>query len=200
MKRLNNSDSEAIYTKPSPFGTSRTELLHLAAGILVFFTVEAPGFLRYGPIILAIFLSMSAFAFTLHELSHKFTAQYYGLWSEFRLDPLGTVISLFTTLLPVKLIAPGAVIIYGYNATSENQGKIALAGPLANIVQVLVFIFFSQFFPLFWFAVIVNADLAFFNLIPISILDGQKVFAWSKKTWVIVFAVAFILWLMKNIL
>ncbi len=200
MRRLNSSNYGAVYTRPSSFRTSRTELTHLAAGISVFFIVEAPMFLQFGAIILAVLLIMSALAFALHELSHKFTAQYYGLWSEFRLDLLGTIISLFTALLPIKLIAPGTVVIYGSRVTNENMGKIALAGPLTNIGQILVFVFLSQFYPLFWLAVIVNADIAFFNLIPISILDGQKIFSWSKKAWLITFATAFILWIMKNIL
>lgn len=196
MKRVKDGGGKAVYARPSPFRTSQTELLHLAAGILVFYVVEAPRFLRSGVTTLLSVAGIIALAFVLHELAHKLTAQYHGLWSEFRLDPLGTLISLLTALSPLKLIAPGAVVVFGFRITSENMGKIALAGPLANIVQILVFLFLSQFFPLLRFAVMVNSDLAIFNLIPISILDGQKVFAWSKKAWAAAFATALILWIM----
>ena len=198
MRRMESGEGRAFYTRPSAFRTSRTELLHLAAGVLVFFAVEAPSFLRYGMNILAIIAGTVALAFIIHELAHKFTAQYYGLWSEFRLDPRGTLISLLLAFSPIKIIAPGAVVIFGSNVTSESMGKIALAGPLSNIVQVLVFTALSRFSILFLFAAALNADLAIFNLIPFSILDGQKVFAWSKKTWAAAFMTAFVLWIILN--
>jgi len=201
MRKIHEEEGKAIYGSTSLFKTSRTEILHLLAGMFVFFVVESISFLRFGIQILLVVGGIIIFAFIVHELAHKFTAQYYGLWSEFRIDPRGIVLSLLTALSPIKIIAPGAVVIFGSNATSESMGKIALAGPLSNIVQVFVFTALSQFSSgffsvLFWFAASLNTDLALFNLIPISILDGQKVFSWSKITWAIVFATALILWLM----
>lgn len=144
---------------------------------------------------------LTALSFLLHELAHKFTAQHYGMWSEFRLDPFGTLISLLTVISPFKIIAPGAVVVFGSIVTMEGMGKIALAGPLANIIQVPVFILLSQSYPILWFAAVLNADLALFNLIPMSILDGRKVFAWSKKAWTTAFLASLILWVMlKTIL
>lgn len=101
--------------------------------------------------------------------------------------------------MPIRIVAPGSVLILGYGATNESMGKIALSGSLANIIQAIFFIFLSQlfpeFFPLFRFAITLNIDLAAFNLIPISILDGSKVFAWSKKNWALAFATTIILWI-----
>lgn len=198
MQRVKDRRDDTTYTRPSPFRTSRTELMHLTVAILVFFIVEAPRFLPFGTVILAIIASIIALAFVLHELAHKVMAQYYGLWSEFRLDPLGTILSLFTALSPIKLIAPGAVVIFGFETTKESVGKISIAGPLTNMLQILLFTFLSQFFPLFWFAVILNTDIAFFNLLPISILDGRKVFGWSKKAWAVIFLPTLALWIFFN--
>jgi Zn-dependent protease len=33
-----------------------------------------------------------------------------------------------------------------------------------------------------------NAWIALFNLIPIGILDGYKIFTWNKQIWAIAFA------------
>ena len=180
------------------------------AAVLVFFIVETSLliFITEAPILLQaeiffIFIGISALGFVFHELAHKFTAQHYGLWSEFRLDPIGAMISLLTALSPFKIVSPGAVVIFGSGVTKENMGVVALAGPLANIIQTLVFTFLSQFFtrPHFWWlplAAALNADLAIFNLIPISVLDGRKVFVWNKKAWVLLFTTALILWIIQH--
>ena len=81
--------------------------------------------LQFGSVILFTIASLIALAFALHELAHKFTAQHYGAWSEFRLDPFGTLISLLTALSSFKIIAPGAVVVFGSRVTRENMGKIA---------------------------------------------------------------------------
>lgn len=195
MQRIEDRRGNAAYMRSSPFKTSRTEIMHLTAAILVFFIVEAPRFLPFGTLILSIIASMIASSFVLHELAHKVVAQYYGMWSEFRLDPLGTMLSLLTALSPIKLIAPGAVVIFGFETTRDRVGKISMAGPLTNILQILLFTFLSQFHWLFWFAVVLNVDIAFFNLLPISILDGRKIFGWSKKAWAALFLPILALWI-----
>jgi Zn-dependent protease len=143
---------------------------------------------------------LTVLAFLLHELAHKVTAQQYGLWSEFRINLFGALISLLTIISPFKIIAPGAVRVVGSRVTMEEMGKIALAGPLANILQVLVFTLLSTLSPLFRFAAILNADLAFFNLIPVFVLDGRKIFSWDKRVWTVTFVVAFLFWVMLRTL
>ena len=36
----------------------------------------------------------------------------------------------------------------------------------------------------------INAFMALFNVIPFGVLDGLKVFRWSKPVWLILFAVS----------
>lgn len=179
----------------SPFRTSKIEVLHLTAGIVVFFLVEALRF-RLNLRILTVVAIGVVLAFVLHELAHKFTAQYYHLWSEFRLDPFMAVLSLVTAIpwIPIKLIAPGAVQIFGYSITMEQMGKIAIAGPLVNLVEVVVFMGLSFYMPELLFVAALNADLAVFNLIPASVLDGRKIFTWNKIVWALAFTVAIAIW------
>jgi len=126
MQKTNEKGFDVTYTRASLFRTSRTEIFHLIAGILVFFIVDVPQFLQFGFTIILIMLFITASAFTIHEIAHKLMAQQYGLWSEFRLNPFGVVISVLTAFSPFKIIAPGAVLIFGVGGTKERIGKIVL--------------------------------------------------------------------------
>ena len=107
------------------------------------------------------------------------------------------VVSLITALpfIPIKVIAPGAVVIYGYRVTLEQMGKTSVSGSLVNIAQATLFYMLAPLRPELILVADINAYLALFNLIPFSVLDGQKVLAWSKAVWLLTFAVAVALWI-----
>jgi len=163
-------------------------LLVTAVGLSVLITPYSP-FLNVGGIgiLLSSALVFSSI-FILHEIAHKVTAQYYGLWAEFRLNMLGTMITLLSIFSPIKIISPGAVMVTG-EADRRILGRTALAGPLVNILLSPLFLLWaflacSQPAKI---GAIYNPWIAFFNLIPFGILDGAKVFWWSKKVWVVSF-------------
>ena len=145
--------------------------------------------------VLGIALVTVGSGFVLHELSHKFTAQRYGYWAEFRMWPLGLVFALVTSLIGIIFAAPGATYISGTNITEAQNGKISVAGPLTNVGVALVFLpvwLFLSPMGIYWHllgleGVFVNVFLAAFNLLPIMPLDGAKVFAWSKLRWAALF-------------
>jgi Zn-dependent protease len=151
-------------------------------------------------ILLALAVSLLAVGpgFVLHEMSHKFTARRFGHWAEFRLWPLGLLLALFTSMFGFVFAAPGATYISGQNITKIENGIISIAGPLTNVGVALFFVAplllgggLTQN-PSFWgyagfFGVYVNVFLALFNMLPIAILDGAKVFAWSKVKWASLF-------------
>jgi Zn-dependent protease len=184
--------------KPKHFRFSRTELKHLSAsaflvmavGASLLFFAEAP------PMILIVAAIIFALIFLLHEIAHKLVAQHYGLWAEFRLTMFGALITLVSIISPLKLISPGAVMIAGHGG-KEKIGKTALAGPATNILLsgiLLAFTFFLQNLPLpllvTLFSTYISAFIAVFNLIPIGILDGRKVFHWNKTIWGIAFTLS----------
>lgn len=132
-------------------------------------------------------------AFLLHELAHKFVAQNYGCWAEFRSFDWGLILALILSFTGFIFAAPGAVMISGA-VTREENGKISAAGPLTNLILAGLFLLISALpgiglNPLvslmikFGFAI--NAWLALFNLIPFGPLDGAKVMAWSPQVWVV---------------
>jgi Zn-dependent protease len=145
--------------------------------------------------ILGIELVTVGSGFVLHELSHKFTAQRYGYWAEFRMWPLGLVFALVTSLLGIIFAAPGATYISGMNISEAENGKISIAGPLTNVAVALCFLpiwLFLSSMGFYWHllgfeGVFVNVFLAAFNLLPLMPLDGAKVFHWNKLIWAVLF-------------
>ena len=75
--------------------------------------------------------------------------------------------------------------------TKETVGKIAVSGPLTNILLSTGCILIATVTQdIFWFIAFINAFLAAFNLIPFGVMDGLKVFSWNKAFWAIVFIAA----------
>ena len=139
-------------------------------------------------------------AFLCHELAHKISAQMFGYWAEFRLNMWGMALTLLSFFSPVKLVAPGAVLIDG-QMYWKDFGKIAVAGPLTNIGQALLFFIVknltgnSVLKDLAYIGCSLNSTLAVFNLMPYGMLDGVKVLHWNWKVWLIVTAIAVVLFL-----
>ena len=149
--------------------------------------------------------------FILHELGHKYMSVKHGYRAEFELWPLGLVIAFVTAFLGFVFAAPGSVKTYADEMTDEINGKITLAGPMANIGLAILFILIaaliypfsthSELFRLMYLICTVgfsvNAFLATFNLLPFYSLDGTKVMKWSVKVWITAFAIAAIMMLMS---
>ena len=174
------------------FGFSPIELKHLLIGALLVMGVGFTYFLTIGADLLSLAILSIAFmlSFLLHELAHKFSAQHFNLWAEFRLTLQGALITLISMFLPFKIIAPGAVMIAG-SATRETVGKTSLAGPVTNIILSILCIMIAAVGPsLFLIVAFINAFLAVFNLIPFGIMDGLKVFRWNKAFWAMAFTAA----------
>ena len=203
------SPFEVIFAPPTytpsrrVFWIGRDEILHLLTGIMLVILAVGSAYIRLflmNPLFATLLLVIIALAFVIHELSHKFVAQAHGLWAEFRLTPLGALLTFLSIFMPFKIIAPGAVVIAG-PADVETSGKVALAGPASNIAQALVFLALSMVFHrsdffcgLFRAGVVVNSSLAMFNLLPFGIFDGLKVFFWSRKAWLAALISSILVW------
>ena len=171
---------------------SNTEVRHLAVGTALV-TLAGISFFLGSPLsvgVIGLVLSSILFSsgFILHELAHKYVAQGYGLWAEFRVNMTGLLLTAISIVSPIKFIAPGAVMIAGF-ADSERMGRTAFAGPLVNIVITTALLFVLPILPsaALYQAVLagatINAFLALFNLIPFAVFDGQKVYAWNRRYW-----------------
>ena len=166
---------------------------------------------RADPVIALLFLGISLFTvgigFILHEMAHKFTAMKYGFWAEFRKDNIMLVVAVaLASLVGVVFAAPGATVIYdttGRGINREQNGKISVAGPIVNLLLCIPFAVLLIYgggemsltgnivtmIGMIGFQV--NAMIAAFNMLPVSVLDGKKVLAWNKGVFVIVIIAAF---------
>lgn len=166
---------------------------------------------RADPVIALLFLGVSlltvGIGFILHEMAHKFTAIQYGFWAEFRKDNIMLVVAVaLAALVGVVFAAPGATIIYdttGRGISREQNGKISAAGPVVNLLLCIPFALLliyggggmsltgniATMIGMIGFQV--NAMIAAFNMLPVSVLDGKKVLAWNKVVFVILIIAAF---------
>jgi Zn-dependent protease len=167
---------------------------------------------RIDPVVMLLYFGISLITvgvgFILHEMAHKFTAIRYGYWAEFRKDNTMLLIAVvMSALIGFVFAAPGATVIYspdGRIMSRKENGIISASGPAVNLLlcalfAVLVFaaggisgIQNGNLIAIVGLAGIqINAMLAGFNLIPISILDGRKVFAWNIPVFLVMAAAAF---------
>lgn len=137
--------------------------------------------------------------FLLHEFGHKFAAQRYGAWAEYRMSPQGLALSVACSFFGFLVAAPGAVYINGYIDDRRN-GIISIAGPAVNLVLGSIFIVLAfatdgRIGDMFYLLAHFNAFLAAFNMIPVPPLDGSKILKWNPAVYGIaaVFAVALLL-------
>ena len=147
--------------------------------------------------------------FVAHEMAHKFTAIKFGYWAEFRKDNMMLLVAVaLAALVGVVFAAPGATVIYANNReggglSKEQNGKISAAGPVTNLLLCIPFagllvyggipspVFGSLASLIGMMGLQVNAMIAAFNMLPVSILDGRKVLAWNTGIFIVLIVAAF---------
>lgn len=143
------------------------------------------------------------FAITLHEAAHGYVAKFFGdptayLMGRVTLNPLKHIDPFGTILVPVVLyIATGGNFLFGYakpvpvSFSSLRNPRVdtiwvALAGPLCNFVQAILWVLLGvglqlagvhePFFMMMVSAgLIVNLVMCMFNLFPVPPLDGGRI-------------------------
>jgi len=141
------------------------------------------------------------FSAVVHEYMHGFMAHQLGddtakNAGRLTFNPVKHLEWLGSFFVPLAMILSGMPFVFGWakpvpynphNLRDKKYGdaKVALAGPLGNLIVAIFFGLILRFFPVFslTFAgllgiiVYINLVLAIFNLIPIPPLDGSKILA-----------------------
>ncbi len=158
---------------------------------------------------LGIALLTVGIGFILHEMAHKFTAIRYGYWAEFRKDNNMLLVAVaLASLVGFVFAAPGATVIYtnaydGRGLSREQNGKISAAGPVVNLLLCIPFAALlvitggltslngNILAQIGLAGIQINAMIAAFNMLPLSILDGNKVWSWNIPVFFILILASF---------
>lgn len=147
-------------------------------------------------IVFVIAFFTAGIGFLFHELMHKYVAQNYGLFAEFKAYYKMLWLAIVLSFFGFIIAAPGAVYIKG-NITKERNGRISIAGPITNLILGVLFLILllalnpeGIFKAFLGFGLTINSLLAAFNMIPAVPFDGSKVIAWNKKVYYITLILA----------
>ncbi|MBF5003187.1 site-2 protease family protein [Diaphorobacter caeni] len=155
------------------------------------------------------------FAITVHEAAHGYVARHFGdntalMMGRITLNPIKHIDPIGTILMPLLLyFATSGAFLFGYakpvpvNFSHLRNPKrdmiwVALAGPLANFIQailwallLIVLVAFGVnerfFLAMAKAGVMVNLVMWAFNLFPLPPLDGGRVLVgllpWKQAQW-----------------
>lgn len=185
------------------FGFSAFEILAAVIGAIVFgisFTIAKGDWTDATTF--AVFFIVSGIGLALHEMAHSYLAARYDGISEFKFWDLGTVIMLVTGgLFGLVFAKPYRTIIS--NAASLDKRSLAmimLAGPVVSVVLAFLFLSLKPLGGMY--AVIgaagfsVNLLSAVYGLMPFIPMDGDKVYKWSRLSWLLVFVPVLVIYLL----
>jgi Zn-dependent protease len=157
----------------------------------------------------------TATGFILHEMGHKYVAIRRGYLAHFRLWIWGLVLTISIVTLSggglvfgapgAVYIAPAAAQLYGYDSgrrtvdPEEDNMIISAAGPCINLAFAIGFLILWLSVPAGFlstvadYGLVLNVGLGSFNMLPVSLLDGAKIF---RKSIPIGLGIALPLWAM----
>ncbi|MBI2508002.1 hypothetical protein HYV89_03540 [Candidatus Woesearchaeota archaeon] len=157
-----------------------------------------------------------------HSSAQKLVAEYYEYRIEFTLIsmqrriseikklvsiPIGPIVTLLATFVSNgKFIF---LLLNSFKHVPENEfrvgrhwinikeyeeAQVALAGPLSQIILLIIFKLLLQFSVIFNKAMFIVSIVAIYNMLPLPHLDGMKIFFGSRPLYIasLIFMVAFI--------
>jgi Zn-dependent protease len=134
--------------------------------------------------------------YLIHEMAHKFMAQRFGMWAEFRMTMQGYYLSAIAIVFAIPIFGTGAVFTSGAHSREED-GLVNFVGPFSNFIfAALLAMLAIAVLPatsdpsgglhfLLLIGIALNSFIGLFNMIPIQPFDGGTVYGWNKKLWAI---------------
>jgi hypothetical protein len=99
---------------------------------------------------------------------------------------MGLILTIISSLFTIVIAAPGAVHMHGHQ-NQEIRGKVALAGPAANIILALLFFVLTLITngwlaSVFGVGAVINAFFGLFNLIPFAPFRWHESFQLAQRS------------------
>lgn len=179
------------------------EIMDLVASFIVLGTAFSIRYIIVGAYnqMMAAFFAVGL-GFLVHELAHRYVANFLGVLSRYRAWYPGLAIALLIAIASrgaIIFAAPGAVEVFLPWYLPKTMAMISLAGPFANIMVSVLCIaislipYASHIYQYLTLVGYINAFLGFFNLLPIPPLDGYKAVRGSVTRWIPLFIISLIL-------
>ncbi|MFX1378463.1 MAG: hypothetical protein ACFFA4_05165 [Promethearchaeota archaeon] len=186
----------------------KSELFHFIVGVSLIYIIGiitfTPDLITYPGYQWAIFMlaGFYATAFLFHELGHRQVAVHFNLQTKFRLLTFGMILTVVGVVINIyslmsggnsfpSLALPGAVVVLGLSKIDRTTGLCKAAGPTVNLVYGIILFAVSFIIPIYPLNMLIglaanlNFMLGTFNMIPIGILDGQNIWKWNKKIYIV---------------
>jgi len=123
-------------------------------------------------------------------LTMELVARRIGIWSEYRVWPIGiTMLLVFSLVFRSPFCVAGRSEFKCVRPKKRSIGLISLSGPVAclllgGIFALLLVFGYEQLGSL---GVMVCMTKATFDLIPTAPMNGKEIFAWNRIIWLILF-------------
>ncbi|MFW9969955.1 MAG: hypothetical protein ACFFDF_07115 [Candidatus Odinarchaeota archaeon] len=186
----------------------KSEIFHFIIGVSLIYLI---GIITFTPNLIgvsgyqwAIFMlaGFYATAFLFHELGHRQVAVHFNLQTKFRLLTFGMILTVIGVVINIyslisggnsfpSLALPGAVVVLGLSKIDRKTGLCKAAGPTVNLIYGSILFIISFIIPIYPLNMLIglaanlNFMLGTFNMIPIGILDGQNIWKWNKKVYIV---------------
>lgn len=123
-------------------------------------------------------------------LTMEIVARSMGIWSEYRVWPIGIgMLLVFSLVFRSPFCVAGRSKFKCANPTKRSIGLISLSGPVACILLGGIFAMLLNFGyeQLGSLGVMVCMTKATFDLIPTPPMNGKEIFNWNKIIWLMLF-------------
>jgi hypothetical protein len=128
--------------------------------------------------------------YTILIIPQKLMANRFNCKSRYVLSKIGMVLSLITSISPIKILSPGVLVVPNINyIDKKQQGLISFIGPAINLVLGLAFLFLGAFLQnndiarLMLNGSFVVSNLVILGLLPFGLSRGRKIYSWSKAVY-----------------
>ncbi|MGD0805427.1 MAG: PQQ-binding-like beta-propeller repeat protein [Candidatus Bathyarchaeia archaeon] len=198
---VSSKRSQVIEDNPGTiFTLTKLEMIAYAVTLLVLtlaFSYSGAGTMEEFLILLPTVLATSVVVGFIKNLLMELIARLLGVWAEYRLWYLGlTTFTLSTLIFKTPFSSPSRILHHSPRSTTKTGGITATASVMITLGFGAIFYLIQILgFPLIGSIGLASCLLsAFFETIPIPLMNGKGIWDWNKIIWAIIFLVSLILY------